>query len=599
VLGPGGRSLIVATGRRLVSVDVASGRVRPMYTAPFAIEQLAGPPGRFLAVADREEIAVVDPRSGRWHAVAYGDPSVNGVNGMMSASPQVLLVASTGQSAGRGTLLPRLTALNVFSGARWTVPLGSASEVPSVVYLRVSPDQRTWYVTGSQVDAANNHAVATTWAIDAAARRVRWRATGPAGAFASPVQVSADNRLVAVGYSTGAADVLDAASGRLLVRVSSSSTIASGDLALAAGDKLLVTASLDGLLRTWRVHGSERLRLQAPPGTAVGFSSDGRDLVLLGARGEIVDRRGRVLQAFPGFPAGNVFNYCSACYAATPSLRWLVYPDPASASPRVVELDGLTGRRVADVAAPRLEAEGVAPDGRIVASWVESGRLFAQLIDPRSGRAQTLPSAPSRAGCWATTPSFTPDGRAMAVIDGCVDLSVWDVPGARVERTVMLPQPASGPATIAPGGRYVLVPVPGGGFLRADLRTGRVAQVAGAGAPGEALAVSPDGRFYAVGREDGTVEEYDSRSLRVIRQHTLQDPVRGLAFSPDSRELVVVDTGNVIRVWDTCEACENASALAAIAARDSVRDLSAEELMTYDVPRALAPALPSERRAGR
>ena len=217
VLDRSGKALIVASGRNLMTVDVRTGQVRRIFTAPFEIEQVAGPPGDFLAIADRSRIALVDLRRNSLRVIAHADASVNGVNGMMSAPPRTLLVASTGQSRGGGDLLPRLTALNVVTGAKTTVALTSPPHVAEVVYLRVSPDGRTWFVTGADVDEHNDQ-VAATWAIDAQSRRVRWTATGPPGAFASPVQASPDGRLVAVGYSTGAADVLDAATGRLAVR---------------------------------------------------------------------------------------------------------------------------------------------------------------------------------------------------------------------------------------------------------------------------------------------------------------------------------------------------------------------------------------------
>ena len=584
VLNRSGRALIVATGRDLMTVDVRTGRVRRIFTAPFEIEQLAGPPGDFLAIADREQIALVDLRRGSVRVIARGDPSVNGVNGMMSASSRVLLVASPGQSRGRGDLLPRLTALDVVNGKRWTVALTSPPHVPAVVYLRVSPDGRTWFITGADVNAQHNDQVATTWSIDARSRRVRWTATGPPGAFASPVQTSPDGRLVAVGYSTGAADVLDAATGRLVVRDSSGSTVASGDLALAAGDKLLVTASLDGLLRTWSARGSERLRLQAPANSAVDFAPDGKDLVLTGNAGEIVNPAGRIVRRFPGFPAGSVFNYCNSCFAASPELGWLTYPDPASANPRIVEIEGRTGRRVAAVTVPRLEAQGVAPDGRIVATYVESNQLFAEVIDPRSGRVRVLPPSPSSVGCFATTPSFTPDGQLMAIVDGCTHVVVWGLRSGQVRRTVLLSEHASGSVILSPDGRYVLVPVPGGSFARADLASGAIVEVPGVKAPGNALVVSPDSRFYAVGREDGTVDEYDARSLRLIRHHTLDNAIKTLVFSPDSRELAVVDTSDVLRVWDTCDLCENPTRLAKVAAAESVRTLTPSERATFNAP---------------
>ncbi len=581
ITAAGGRELIVASGRRLVSVDIRSGRTRELFTAPFAIEQLAGPPGHFLAIADRDTIALVDLRRGAASVVAHADASVNGVNGIMSASPSTLLIASTGQSKGRGELLPRLTALNVRTGARWTLPLVAPPRIASVVYLRVSADGRTWFVTGSALNAEGTEQVAATWAIDPRRRAVRWMASGPTGAWASPVQASPDGRLVAVGYSNGEAAVLESATGHLVARDSSSSTIASGDLALAAGDKTLVTLSLDGLLRTWSTQGTERLRLQAPPGTTVDFAPHGEDMVLLGSRGEIVDSTGRVLRRFPGFAAGGVFNYCGSCFSATPGLGRLTYLDPRSKAPRVLEIEGRTGRRLAAVTVPRMEAQGIAPDGQIAATYVEGSKLQAELIDPTRGTTRRLAHGATETGCIAGQPSFTPDGALMAISDGCVRLNVWDLRSGRVLRTITLAEHGSSSAILAPDGRYVLVPIAVGTFARADLSTGAVQEVPGAKSSGTALAVSPDGRYYAIGREDGSVDEYDARTLKLIRRHELDDAVKTLVFSPDSRELAVEDTGDVVRVWDSCEICESGARLERRAAAESVRSLTPSERRTF------------------
>jgi WD40 repeat protein len=231
-----------------------------------------------------------------------------------------------------------------------------------------------------------------------------------------------------------------------------------------------------------------------------------------------------------------------------------------------------------------MEAQGVAPDGRIVATYVESGQLFAQEIDPRSGRVRALAPGPSSVGCFATTPSFTPDGRLMAIVDGCTSVVVWDVRTGNVRRAVVLPEHAGGSVILSPDGRYALVPVPGGAFARADLASGAIVQVPGAKAPGNALAVSPDSRFYAVGREDGAVDEYNARSLRVIRHHTLENAIKTLVFSPDSRELAVVDTSDVLRLWDTCDVCENPARLAKLAKAASVRTLTPGERGVFNAP---------------
>ena len=109
--------------------------------------------------------------------------------------------------------------------------------------LRVSPDRRTWFITGADPNAQ----AAATWPSMPPTGRTRWVARGPLGATASPVRVSSDDRLVAVGYSQGTTDVLDAKTGRLVVRNASSAGIGAGDMAFGPGDRSLVTVALDGV----------------------------------------------------------------------------------------------------------------------------------------------------------------------------------------------------------------------------------------------------------------------------------------------------------------------------------------------------------------
>jgi WD40 repeat protein len=171
----------------------------------------------------------------------------------------------------------------------------------------------------------------------------------------------------------------------------------------------------------------------------------------------------------------------------------------------------------------------------------------------------------------------------MAIVDGCIHVGVWDLRTERLIRTVVLPTPASGSGVVTPDGRYLLVGVTGGGFVRADLHTGAIVQVPGEQAAVNVIASSPDGRFYAIGREDGTVDQYDARSLRLVRRHTVQNSIQTIAFSPDSQLLAIEDTATVVRVWDTCAMCENPAKLAARAASESVRALTPGERATFNV----------------
>jgi WD40 repeat protein len=122
-----------------------------------------------------------------------------------------------------------------------------------------------------------------------------------------------------------------------------------------------------------------------------------------------------------------------------------------------------------------------------------------------------------------------------------------------------------------------------GSLVRVNIETGSVQERPGSSVSAVAVAVSPNGRFYAVGRVDGTISEYDARTLRLVRTHVVPSGVLTLFFSPDSRELAVLDNSSVLHVWDTCNIFENATALARLTAKESVRPLTAGERATFGV----------------
>ncbi len=230
-----------------------------------------------------------------------------------------------------------------------------------------------------------------------------------------------------------------------------------------------------------------------------------------------------------------------------------------------------------------MEAQGVAPDGSIAADYVQGDRLEAELVDPRNGAVRQFEPGTTETGCTSGQPSFAANGSLMAISDGCVHVDVWNVRSGRLIRTIMLPEHGSSTVILTPDGRYALVPIAVGTFARANLRSGKVEEVPGAQATSSALAVSPDGRYYAIGREDGSVDEYEARTLHVIRHHELDNPIKTLVFSPDNRRLAVEDASDVVRVWDSCEICENPAQLARRAAAESVRPLTASERATFGV----------------
>ncbi len=120
ILAGGGRELLVASGRQIVSR-------RPPHRAHHAC--CSPHPSKSNRWRDHRAVSSRSPTAkrslsstcaaARVHVVVHADGSVNGVNGIMSASPSTLLVASTGQSRGRANCFPgsrRSTSTPVSAG---------------------------------------------------------------------------------------------------------------------------------------------------------------------------------------------------------------------------------------------------------------------------------------------------------------------------------------------------------------------------------------------------------------------------------------------------------------------------------------------------
>jgi hypothetical protein len=86
---------------------------------------------------------------------------------------------------------------------------------------------------------------------------------------------------------------------------------------------------------------------------------------------------------------------------------------------------------------------GVANDGRLVFSDAQ-GRFIPILVDPRTGRRQTLQAGPPDPGCFASSFSFTPGDTLVGYADGCNHLVAWDVGSRRLARAAAMPESLGG-----------------------------------------------------------------------------------------------------------------------------------------------------------
>ncbi len=93
-------------------------------------------------------------------------------------------------------------------------------------------------------------------------------------------------------------------------------------------------------------------------------------------------------------------------------------------------------------------------------------------------------------------------------------------------------------------------------------------------------AFSPDGTRVVTTSLDHTVRVWDARTGQMLRVLTFPDDQTSVSLSTDGSELAVADNAaisgvpDIVRVYDTCPACQNASALLKLAAPHATANLT-------------------------
>jgi WD40 repeat protein len=189
------------------------------------------------------------------------------------------------------------------------------------------------------------------------------------------------------------------------------------------------------------------------------------------------------------------------------------------------------------------DINGVAfsPDGRLLDSaetiWgVESKQVLHELDRGEGGK-----------------PSFSPDGKLLAVGGIGRPVKLWDVGSGQAVRTFERQANNDTFTTVfSPDGTIVATSGYDGLIKLWDVQGGKLLRNLSYGSEFgiHSVAFSPDGQLLASGGTGSTVRLWDIESGQVLRTLTQGDGLYGLAFSPDGRLLASAGCDRTVKLWE-------------------------------------------------
>jgi len=323
------------------------------------------------------------------------------------------------------------------------------------------------------------------------------------------------------------------------------------DPTVRAGPELAVAAVAGRDPASWALD-------PAGPVYAVAFAPDGAGLAY--AVGNLVlltDVHGQRRVSLTGH-TGRV---CGLAWS--PDGRWLA----SGGAEGAVLIWSARGERVAtlDEGAGHVAAVRFSPDGRWLVAAAPLGAVLwdvAPLVGSPPARggwkfaARRLAASPEPDACAAFSVDFTPDGQQLMTghADGVARL--WDLPAARLSRTLGAEGPTVQIVAVSPDGRWAAASAIGGLALW-ELASGRtVVSPIRASAGRVPFAFSPDGGHIATVGAGAGVDQ----TVRLLTTATLADTtefpgrtgsVWSLAYAPTGDRVATGGDNGTVRIWST------------------------------------------------
>jgi WD40 repeat protein len=595
---PDGASVAVGTGPGVTLLDPSTGAVTRRMSGvrgPYPAQTLSvafSPNGRLLAATSPAGVTVWTLPAGRPRKLAT--PALQGSS--LAFSPDGGRLYTGGLDG-----LVRVYDVGTARQLRQIDPFPSArgqSNWPLVV--AASHDGRRLaiaYPSGGGVGVASVYST-TTW-------RKQFDVMTIPDVQIQSLAFSPDDTRLAVGAEDGTAGVWSLVA-RAQLAAYDGPTAAVTSLSFSPDGTRVLSASEDGITRVWRAVGNESFHVPFLANVnQVALRGDMLGVLLNSARGGVWvswsklpgGQAVRRVALLPSEKAG--FAFLSADGRLAFVARFLTSPNSPNPPAAMTIVNAETGQGVRRLGAVVLGTVGPftfsQDDSRLillenpVAKTIPGpgGRGFGQTGTDRlvvltlaTGHAVTLPKAhPCGPGVpvkWA----FSGDGRRVAQAGFCGIVDVWDAhTGHRLRQldqgaetsAVALNHDGSRVLVSSWDSRATIWSVASGRQLRTLV--GHTRGIADA-------ALSPDGTRVVTASLDHTVRVWDARTGQDLRVLSFTDPPTPLIFSTDGSEIAVGQTSpilgvpDIMRVYDTCPACQNPRELLKLAAPRATTNLT-------------------------
>jgi eukaryotic-like serine/threonine-protein kinase len=485
------------------------------------------PEGRVAAAADDGSATVwtLDPRS----AVPFPSDQPGGIHGLTASHDGSLLATFNDQ----GHVWLR-SAADLSVRQRLVYP-GSIKQV------RFSADDRL-------VAAAGAGGAALVWNTSDATLARTLQATNEVNSLRS-LAFSSDASIIAIGLTHRGLVIMSLADGRVVGELGGHTDAVSG-LFFTPGDQLLVSASWDRSIRTWRT-----TEFEAPSGVltltghqdhvrGLAFSPDGSMVASVSADGDLRLWDPDLARPFATIPL------------STSNLNAVTFSRDASRI-AVAGGDGMVRIIHADSGRVALEFKG---DGRSVASvaFDSAGEQLAAGFEDGTIRVWNLRTPELRLVLKAhkarvNSLQFSPDGATLA--SGSRDHTVATFNTSSGENIHRFTDHSSDVFAVlfSHDGRHLFSGSRDQSVRVWNVQTGQaITTLTGHGQYVTCLALNPDGTRLAAGSWFGEIVLFDVATFDQIASFRAHDAaIRSISFSPDGRWLASASYDATVRLFDS------------------------------------------------